>query len=187
MKWLITLLFFTTTLFSQNLSRTISDITYRTQLGTTIGLIELSDGSTWKWISDCYSENYLRKWAPGDRIIIRIVNHPGFCMQNLDKPHYNPMVSLSFDSYLLFPAIKNYDKEGFIILSDGSKWELLYDFNKRTLFHWAIGDRIICVKGIHNNFEIINIDIPHENRCQIERSIEVLPFDPNRPRMQQEG
>ena len=52
----------------------------------------------------------------------------------------------------------------------------MYDFNKRTLYHWALGDRIVPVKGMHENFELINLDIPQENRCQIERFIEVFPY-----------
>lgn len=161
------------------LERTVQSIDYRSQSGATVVLITLSDGSIWKWLPDPYSENLLRKWTAGDPIIIQAVNHPGFFLQNLTKPLYIPPVALSFNSYLLFPSIENYEKElDRITLSDGSQWELVYDFNKRTLYHWAKEDRIIPVKGIHNNYELINIDVPFENRGQIERCIEVLPVTP---------
>lgn len=176
-KILITLLLLTSLLSADvPLERHLQSIDYRTQAGTTIVLITLSDGSIWKWTPDIYSENLLRKWTEGDPIIIQAVNHPGFILQNLSKPHYEPPVALSFNSYLLFPSIVSYEKDlDLIILSDGSQWELVYDFNKRTLYHWELSDRIIPVKGVHNNFELINIDVPFENRSQIERCIEVLP------------
>lgn len=158
------------------MSRTVESISYRSYQGATIALVTLTDQSTWKWIPDLYSENYLRKWKEGDEIIIRVTNHPGFALQNLNQPHYTPIVALSFHSYLLYPYIANYE-DGVIELSDGSQWDLIYDFNKRTLCHWSIGDRIIPVQGIQNNFELINLDIPYENRCQIERFIEVIPYD----------
>lgn len=176
-KILIALLLLTSLLSAQEpLERQLQSIDYRTQGGTTIVLITLSDGSIWKWTPDIYSENLLRKWAEGDPIIIQAVNHPGFILQNLSKPHYEPPVALSFNSYLLFPSIVSYEKDlDLITLSDGSQWELVYDFNKRTLYHWELSDRIIPVQGVHNNFELINIDVPFENRSQIERCIEVLP------------
>ena len=177
MKWIFALIFFLPFFLSSDeaFSRKIDSIDYRSQQGKTIALIKLSDGSLWKWFPDTFSENMLRKWEQGDEIIIRILNQPGFLLQNLGKPHYNPSVALSFNSYPIFPSITQYEN-GVIELSNGTKWQLLYDFNKRTLYHWAIGDRIIPVKGINYNFELINLDIPPENRSQIERFIEVEPF-----------
>ncbi|MDN3505754.1 MAG: hypothetical protein P0S96_00805 [Simkaniaceae bacterium] len=156
--------------------REIESITYRSQAGATISLIQLNDGSVWKWSPDLYSENLLRRWEVGDRVLIQAINHPGFGLKNLDKPHYTPIVSLSFNSYPLYPTVKKCDNSyGVLELSDGTKWEILYDFNIRTLHHWTTGDRIIAVKGIQDNFELINLDIPHENRGQIERFMEVTP------------
>ena len=162
------------------IERTLEEIDYRSRSGETIALIKLSDGSIWKWTPDFYSENFLRKWTKGDPIIVQTVNHPGFILQNLSHPHYTPAVALSFQSYLLFPSIKGYETQHDIVtLSDGSEWQLIYDFNKRTLYHWSIDDRIIPVKGVHENYELVNIDVPYENRSQIERCIEVLPLSPN--------
>lgn len=180
MKKILGLLILFTTLLKAEapLERRLESVDYRTQGGNTVVLITLSDNSVWKWIPDHYSENLLRKWVKGDQIIIQAVNHPGFLLQNLSKPHFTPPVALSFNSYLLFPTIEGYDyTSDTITLSDGSRWELIYDFNKRTLHHWALADRIIPVKGIHDNYELINIDLPYENRGQIERYVEVVPSE----------
>lgn len=178
-RLLILLIFLSFSLFADTV-RKIESITYRSQQGATIALIQLTDGSIWKWSPDLYSENLLRRWAEGDEILIQAINHPGFSLKNLNKPHFNPIVALSFNSYLLYPTVVSCDNcHGVIELSDGAKWEILYDFNKRTLHHWSAGDRIVAVKGIQGNYELLNLDIPHENRCQIERLMEVTPFDPN--------
>jgi len=162
------------------IDRTLESIDYRTQAGNTIVLITLSDGSVWKWSPDHFSENLLRKWTAGDPIIVQAVNHPGFLLQNLTNPLYIPTVALSFNSYPLYPSIKNYDCiQDIITLSDGTKWVLVFDFNKRTLHHWAQEDRIVPVKGISNNYELINLDVPFDNRSQIERVVEVFPYVPN--------
>ncbi len=154
----------------------LDSISYRSQAGATVALITLSDESVWKWTPDIYSENLLRKWTKGDTIIIQVGNHPGFLLENPSTPHYTPLVALSFSSYPLYPTLKKYDKQSSSIeLSDGSQWVLLHSFNKRTLHHWAEEDQIIPVKGTHGNYELINLDIPYENRSQIERCIEVVP------------
>lgn len=182
MKWLLPLLFLSSLIFAEITPRKIESITYRSQQGATIALIQLTDGSIWKWSPDPYSENLLRRWEEGDEILIQSINHSGFGLKNLNKPHYSPIVSLSFNSYLLYPTFVGRDHcYGLIYLSDGTQWQILYDFNKRTLHHWSHGDRIIAVKGIQNNYELINLDIPHENRCQIERFMEVTPFDQDIP------
>jgi len=176
MPWIfVTFLLFASLLKAEDaVIKKLDSITYRSQIGTTIALIKLSDDSVWKWIPDAYSENLLRKWSEGDEVIVSVVNHPGFILQNLSKPHYIPTVALSFNSYPLFPCIENFSENNTVIeLSDGSKWELLYDFNKRTLFHWSVNDRVIPVKGMHDYFQLINLDIPHENRCLIERNVQV--------------
>jgi hypothetical protein len=158
--------------------RKLESISYRSQAGTTIALIELDDGSIWKWTPDSFSENLLRRWETGDRILIEAINHQGFGLHNLDRPHYIPTVSLNFNSYLLYPTLRKADGAfGTLELSDGTKWEVLYDFNLRTLQHWTSGDRIIAVEGLQGNFELLNLDIPHGNRGQIERYMEVLPVD----------
>jgi len=175
MKYLILFILFSSLVFASE--REIETITYRSQAGTTIALIQLNDGSIWKWSPDLYSENFLRRWEEGDKVLVQAINHPGFGLKNLSKPHYTPIVSLSFNSYTLYPTVENCDDSyGVLELSDGTKWEILYDFNIRTLHHWSSGDRIIAVKGIQDNFELINLDIPHENRCQIERFMEVTPI-----------
>ncbi|NGX37429.1 MAG: hypothetical protein K1000chlam2_00585 [Chlamydiae bacterium] len=182
MKMLALLLILLTSIVSaeNKLARKIESISYRSQLGATVALITLTDGSVWKWTPDTYSENLLRKWTEGDEVTIRVIHHPGFVLQNLTKPHYTPTVALTFNSYLLFPSLaKCYNGDGIIELSDGSKWELLYDFNLRTLHHWTLGDRIIPVKGSQGNFELINLDIPFESRSCIERYIEVFPHSPS--------
>jgi len=184
MKRILFFFIFITTLQAQPIvKRTIESITYRSQVGSLVCSIKLSDGSTWKWIPDIYSENLLRKWSEEDEVIIRIHNnHPGFLLHNLSKPHYTPTVALNFNSYSLFPYITKLLCEDYLVeLSDGSKWEVVYDFNKRTLCHWAVGDRIICVQGIHDDFELINLDIPCENRCQIERNMQVAFYSLNEP------
>lgn len=180
-KWLACIFLFLTSFLSAQdpVTRTLDSIAYRSQLGSTVGLIKLSDGSIWKWSPDTYSENLLRKWAEGDEIVIRAINQPGFILQNLKKPHFSPTVALSFNSYPLFPYIEQFDEESkVILLSDGSLWELLYDFNIRTLVHWAIGDRIIAVRGASTNFELINLDIPYEKRNPIERNVQVTRYIP---------
>lgn len=160
-------------------TRKIVSISYRSNnQGDTVALIQLSDGSVWKWAPDFYSENLLRCWDKGDEVLIQAINHPGYGMKNLSKPHYNPIVTLTFNSYPLYPTIVATDTQnGMIELSDKTKWNILYDFNKRTLVYWAAGDRILAVKGVQNNFELINLDIPYENRCQIERFMEVCPSE----------
>lgn len=179
-NWLLFFLFLTLQLQAEDpLYRTIESISYRSQQGNTIALIKLSDDSVWKWIPDTYSENLLRKWAYGDPVVIKTTNHPGFILHNLTHPVYSPTVSLTFNSYLLFPSLEQFDLENRLLtLSDGTEWEILFDFNKRTLHHWATGDRIIPVEGEHGNFELINLDIPHQNRAQIERNIQVGPLAP---------
>lgn len=168
------------TFFANASTRKIESISYRSNQGATVVLIQLTDGSVWKWCPDLYSENLLRRWSEGDEILIQAINHPGFGLKNLNKPYYNPIVALTFNSYLLYPSVTSIDNcYGVIELSDGNKWQILYDFNKRTLLHWSKGDRIITVRGIQNNYELINLDIPHENRSQIERVMEVAPFDPD--------
>lgn len=158
-------------------TRKIVSITYRSNAqGDTVGLLQLTDGSIWKWVPDAYSENLLRCWDKGDEVLIQAINHPGYGIKNLSKPHYSPVVTLSFNSYPLYPTIVASDTQnGVIELSDKTRWNILYDFNKRTLFHWAVGDRVLAVKGVQNNFELINLDIPYENRAQIERFMEVAP------------
>lgn len=176
---LILALLLTIPFFGQE-DRYIESITYRSNHGATLALIQLTDGSIWKWYPDQYTENLLRRWEEGDQVLINAVYHPGLSLKNLDKPHYTPIVALTFNSYLLYPTVEKSDNcHGTITLSDKSKWQIVYDFNKRTLFHWAKGDRIIVVRGIQNNYELINLDIPHENRAQIERTMEVAPCDPN--------
>jgi hypothetical protein len=175
---IILLLFFVFVRGHCDTTRTLASISYRSLNGSTVALITLTDQSTWKWIPDLYSENLLRKWKEGDPIIVSVTNHPGFALQNTSQPHYMPIVALSFHSYLLYPYIVGYEDE-VIELSDGTQWDLIYDFNKRTLCHWSFGDRIIPVQGSQNNFELINLDIPYENRCQIERFVEVIPYDPS--------
>jgi len=174
------LAFFLLSIFTMTLSadcefeRTVESISYNAQTGNTVGQIKLSDGSTWKWTPDAYSENLLRKWTEGDQIIIRMGNHPGFILQNLQRPHYMPVVSLNFDSYLIFPCIESLGDMGkSIALSDGSEWELVYDFDLRSLTQWAIGDRVIPMKGFQETFELINLDIPFENHRFVERNIQV--------------
>lgn len=175
MKYLTLILFFSSVIFAND--REIESITYRSQAGATVALIQLNDGSVWKWSPDLYSENLLRRWEEGDKVLIQAINHPGFGLKNLSKPHYTPIVSLSFNSYPLYPTVEKCDNSyGVLELSDGTQWEILYDFNIRTLHHWTPGDRIIAVKGIQDNFELINLDIPHENRGQIERFMEVTPL-----------
>ncbi len=179
MKKLILLLFLlsvTTLQANDLLIRKIDNISYRSLNGATIGLIKLTDGSVWKWLPDMYSETLLRNWAEGDKIVIEVANCPGFILNNLSKPHFSPMVALSFNSYTIFPAISRYDKENnSIVLNDGSKWELIDGFNKRTLYHWTAGDRVIPVRGPYENYQLINLDIPFENQAQIERHVEVSP------------
>jgi len=180
MKWIFSFLIFTAAFCHADIAckpRTIESITYHSQSGQTIALIKLSDGSVWKWSPDFYSENLLRKWQEGDEILIQANCNPGLTLFNLKRPHYSPQVALTFNSYLIFPSIESVD--GYTIyLSDGSEWEFLYDFNKRTLRHWALDDRIIPVRGAGENFQLINIDIPYDNRAQIERFIEVAPKTP---------
>lgn len=154
--------------------RYIESITYHSQHGDTLVLIELTDRSIWKWSPDFYSENLLRNWQKGDEVLIHATCQPGLLLQNRKHPHYMPRVALSFQSYLLFPSIDSVNQET-IYLSDGSSWAYLYDFNKRTLRHWALGDRIVPVRGLRENFQLINLDIPHDTRTEIERFIEVLP------------
>jgi len=180
MKKILSLLLLTTILTAAiPLERKLQSVDYRTQSGATIVLITLNDGSIWKWIPDHFSENLLRKWTEGDPIVIQAVNHPGFLLQNLAKPLFTPTVALSFNSYPLYPSIKDYDTDlDLITLSDGTKWTLVFDFNKRTLHHWAQDDRIVPVKGANNNYELINLDVPFDNRSQIERFVEVLPLEP---------
>lgn len=178
-KYLTLFVLLTTTLFSSPYVRTIDSISYKSQGGSTLVLIQLSDSSSWKWTPDAYSENLLRKWQKGDQIVIKTVNHPGFILQNLASPLYTPTVCLSYNSYNLYPYIEEIDlREDHITLSDGSKWELVYDFNKRTLVHWSVGDRIIPVVGEADNQELINLDIPFDNRCQVERSIQIIACEP---------
>lgn len=174
-RCLFLLLLATCSLFcNDSYIRKVDSITYRSQGGNTLALIKLSDETVWKWIPDVYSENLLRTWAEGDEILIKTINHPGFILQNLSKPLYSPTVSLTFNSYPLFPTIESVDLENnVILLSDGSQWELMYDFNQRTLRHWSIGDRIIPVRGIHESLELISLDIPHGNCCQVERNIQI--------------
>ena len=179
MKTLLAIFLFLTSILTAetNLTRKIESINYRSQVGSTIALITLTDGSVWKWTPDIFSENLLRKWTEGDEVTIRVINHPGYILQNLSKPHYTPTVALTFNSYQLFPSLAKCENgDGIIELSDGSQWELIYDFNLRTLHYWAIGDRIIPVKGSQGNFALINLAIPFETRCYIERYIEVLPY-----------
>jgi len=176
MKYITYLLLLTTALFSNE--REVESITYRSQSGATIALIHLTDGSVWKWIPDTYSENLLRCWRAGDPVIIQSINHQGLGLKNLYRPHYVPIVSLSFNSYPLYPTIRSADPvKGYLELSDGTKWELLYDFNLRALHYWTRGDRIIAVEGVQKNFELINLDIPYENACQIERFVHVAPAE----------
>ncbi|MBS0629244.1 MAG: hypothetical protein JSS30_03350 [Verrucomicrobia bacterium] len=177
MKKILLLLLTTLLTAATPIERNLQSIDYRTQAGATIVLITLTDGSIWKWTPDHFSENLLRKWTEGDPIIIQAVNHPGFLLQNLSKPLYTPTVALSFNSYPLYPSIKDYDStQDIITLSDDSQWVLLFDFNKRTLHHWAKDDRVIPVKGANNNYELINLDVPFDNRSQIERFVVVLPY-----------
>jgi hypothetical protein len=154
--------------------RLIESVTYHRQSGQTIAFIKLTDESIWKWSPDFYSENMLRKWQQGDEILIQANCKPGLLLKNLHQPHYIPQVALTFDSYLVFPSIESIENKT-ISLSDGSVWELLFEFNRRTLRHWSIGDRIIPVRGEIENFQLIDIDIPFDNRAKIERYIEVLP------------
>jgi len=181
MKLLLILFTFCSFVFANSPERrTIESISYRSRSGATVALIELSDGSVWKWLPDDYSENLLRRWKEGDEIIIQALNHPGFALKNLAKNHYTPTVALTYNSYPLFPTVRMSDScNGVIDLSDGTRWQILYDFNKRTLHHWEPGDRIITVLGLQNNFELINLDIPYENRGKIERVMEVIAYDPN--------
>lgn len=166
------LLLFQTALIGQD--RTLESISYRSQAGNTIALIKLSDQSLWKWTPDAFSENLLRKWAPGDPIVIKTINHPGFVLENLACPHYTPIVSLTFNSYLLFPQLNGFDPmTSQIKLSDGSTWELAFHFHQRTLYHWSEGDRIILAHGEHGCCELLNLDIPYPNKSQIERSVQV--------------
>ena len=174
---ILTLLFLSS-LINANETRTLVSIDYRSQIGNTIALIALSDDSVWKWTPDTYSENLLRKWSQGDQIIISASNCPGYTLHNLSRPHYSPTVALSFNSYLLFPSITEIDTDhSTLSLSDGSQWTLIFDFNQRTLLEWTREDRVVPVKGETNNFELINLDIPFESRCQAERSMQVQPTE----------
>ncbi len=177
MKKILFLLLTTLLTAAIPIERKLQSVDYRAQSGSTIVLITLNDGSIWKWTPDHFSENLLRKWTEGDPILIQAVNQPGFLLQNLAKPLYTPNVALSFNSYPLYPSIKEYNSDiDLITLSDGTQWVLVFDFNKRTLHHWAQEDRIVPVKGANNNYELINLDVPFDNRCQIERFVEVLPY-----------
>lgn len=180
MKWILPLLLFgLSAVYGETACgpRYIDSITYHSQQGATIALIKLSDESVWKWSPDFYSENQLRRWQEGDEITILTDCHPGLRLQNRSHPHYLPHVALTFNSYLLFPSLIEVNKER-ILLSDGTVWEYVYEFNRRTLRNWELGDRIIPVKGVKENFQLINIDIPYDNQIQIERYIEVEPISP---------
>lgn len=180
MKYLLFVVFFVTTIFGfSNTIRKIESINYRAQGGEIIASIKLSDGSIWIWTPDTFSSNLLRSWKEGDEVTISTSNHPGYVLYNLSKPRYQPTVSLSFQSYTLFPYITNISPDRTIIeLNDGSSWRLLYEFNLRTTYHWSRGDRMITTKGTRQNYELINLDIPFENRLSIERSIQVEKLPP---------
>lgn len=75
MKHFLLTLLLSTHLFSAH-TRTIESISYRSNQGATIALIQLTDGSVWKWSPDLYSENLLRRWNEGDQILIQAINHP---------------------------------------------------------------------------------------------------------------
>lgn len=181
MKHLISFLlicFATTCGFCQE-NRKIDSIIYRSQGIDMIATIKLSDESMWTWVPDPCSVNLLRTWKAGDEIIIELGNHPGFILHNISKPRYQPIVSLCFQSYNLFPSITKLALDGtFIELSDESSWQLLYEFNLRTLKYWSEGDHIIVTKGIRDNYELINLDISCNNRLCIERSIQVEKRSP---------
>lgn len=180
MKWItLFFLFFALSLHASSISkRTIEKIDYRTQSGSTIVLIKLSDGSTWKWMPDKFSENFLRSWSSGDQVIIGVSNQPGFTLQNISNIRYIPTVVLTFNSYTIYPQISQLNETKKLVeLSDGSKWRLLYDFNLRELSRWALGDRVIPVSGIKDNFELINIDIPHQNNSQMNRHLQFILID----------
>lgn len=155
-------------------TRVLEKITYKEVSDGVRAEIRLSDGSVWKWTPLPYDENLLRKWMKGDEIFIKTLNHPGIALQNLKQPHYIPIVSISFDSYTMYPFIEEIGEEcRSLILCDGSEWEPIFGFNVRTLHYWSLGDRVIPVRGLNGEYELINLDIPHENRGQIERTIQV--------------
>lgn len=180
MKRLFLFLFlFTSLLKADSLVRTIKELRYEFDSAHSQVLISLSDGSVWHWYPELYTETLLSNWEKGDEVTIHASQHAGFVLHNLSKTHYTPRVALDYECCTLFPTIEKIERDGFILeLSDGSRWELVYDFSRKSFLHWQEGDRVIPVKGNLENFELINLNIPYDSRPFIERALQVEQIKP---------
>lgn len=127
--------------------------------------IELNDGSIWHWDAREMGEHLLRKWEKGDEVWLRDGDKPGFLLYNPSKPRFTPLVKLVKGSIGHLLEIDELSMDGsFIALSDGSQWKILYDFQNAITRQWEIGDLIFPTKYGRDDYELINIDIPHDSR-----------------------
>lgn len=154
---------------------TIKDIQYKEDGALVFVLIELSNGSVWKWIPAEYSEHLLRKWEKGDEVWLRDSDHPGFMLYNPSKPRFSPLVTLVTKSQSHLLEIDELATDGsFLVLSDGSNWRLQYDFQNVIMRQWQIGDLIFPTKYGREDYELINLDIPHDPRRVHPRYVNAL-------------
>lgn len=169
-------LMFVTAHAAESYKKTFEKVEYISVGGKQIGKIRLSDGSVWKWTPEIYVENYLRNWMPGDEILIRNINHAGFALYNFSQPRYEPIVSLSSESFAKLLKISVISEDNlFLKLSDGSEWQLSLDFQRPIVHEWQVGDIVIPTKAVPNGYLLINVDVPYESHGYNRRQVNVYP------------
>lgn len=140
-------------------------------------LIALSDGTTWRWATDIYSETFLQSWEEGDEVIIQQVDHPGLALHNLSHPRYAPLVAIHPSSLETLLQVADIE-DGFVTLDDETSWQPAYHSQDFFLRYWQVGDRILITKSLGNDRELINMDLPYTSRSIDMRALAVWPYTP---------
>lgn len=143
--------------------------------GKTVYWIELYDGSIWRWSVDNCCEHLLRKWEKGDEIWLRNSDQTGFLLYNCSKPRFVPPVTLVSKSHTKLLTIDELSLDGrYLMLSDGSEWRLVFDYQAAITREWEIGDLIFPTKCPYDGYELVNLDMPYDPRRPNHRHVNAL-------------
>ena len=172
---LITLL--STALLANPMCKKVESINYQTDQCHLMAMINLSDGTSWRWAPDIYSETLIRDWKEGDEVVVQQIDHPGLALHNLARPRFSPIVALSADSLEILPVIAAIE-DGVIMLEDESLWQPVYHSQEFFLKYWLPGDRVLVTKSLGMDRELINLSIPYASRGADMRTLAVWPYLP---------
>ncbi|NGX45971.1 MAG: hypothetical protein K940chlam2_01152 [Chlamydiae bacterium] len=178
MKYITALLLFLCCQLSADpMCKKIESIKYSREDNNLMATIILSDGTSWRWAPDIYSEGLLIDWQLGDEVVLQQIDHPGFALHNLTHPRYAPIVALRLESLKKLATVASIEG-GVVKLNDETLWQPAYATQESFLKSWRVGDRILITKSLGMDRELINVNIPYTSRCVDMRTLAVWPYFP---------